>query len=168
MMKRAREKAAAAAAAAQAAALEAREAAAQAAARTSSGGGSPFDVTHHEAGGDDIRGQLIALTPDDDQRPDQARMQQLCQAVEGGAAPHELAELAQAVAERLEEPSATVRTKVLRITALLIQRGNAEFNERLVHEAVEQLRASARFEAPPHPQYGSKPQQAGRTRAELS
>eukprot|EP01045_Picozoa_sp_COSAG04_P020406 COSAG04_NODE_2086_length_4830_cov_2.263581_2_plen_204_part_00 len=77
----------------------------------------------------------------------------------------ELTELAQCVAERLQAPSADVQTKVLRVTGLLIQRGNLEFNERLVHEAAEQLRASASFTAPPHPRFGSKPQEMVRSSA---
>ena len=169
MLKRAKEKAERAAAEMAAKA----QAAADAAMLAASGepDHDPFDVAPADDDGEadgpapGIAERLAVLTADDDSMPDQQIMAAMVQVASAGQ-PHEISELAQAVAERLASPSATVQNKLLRTTLQLCQRGTVEFRERLLHEAADSLHASSRFECPPHPTYGDKQQLLVRSTAQ--
>jgi hypothetical protein len=136
MLKRAKEKAERAAAEMAAKA----QAAADAAMLAASGepDHDPFDVAPADDDGEadgpapGIAERLAVLTADDDSMPDQQIMAAMVQVASAGQ-PHEISELAQAVAERLASPSATVQNKLLRTTLQLCQRGTVEFRELLQH-----------------------------------
>eukprot|EP01043_Picozoa_sp_COSAG02_P046625 COSAG02_NODE_4380_length_5425_cov_171.848104_3_plen_341_part_01 len=77
--------------------------------------------------------------------------------VVSGGSETDKADLAALLAQRLQEPSISVKLKVLRVIMVLAGRGGPSFAEHLRKGTLSEMQAHTEFQAPPDPKHGEKP-----------
>ena len=95
-------------------------------------------------------------TSDNEQQVPKESLETLGLLVSGGSEADK-ADLAALLAQRLREPSISVKLKVLRVIMVLAGRGGPSFAEHLKEGTLSEMQAHTEFQAPPDPKHGEKP-----------
>ena len=95
-------------------------------------------------------------TSDNEQQVPKEALDALGNVVSGGSEADK-ADLAALLAQRLREPSISVKLKVLRVIMVLAGRGGSSFAEHLRVGTLSEMQAHTEFQAPPDPKHGEKP-----------
>ena len=99
---------------------------------------------------------MLPSTSDNEQQVPKDALDFLGEVVSNGTEA-EKADVSQLLAERLREPSISVKLKVLRVVMVLASKGGAGFAGHLRTKALPEMQAHTEFEAPPDPKHGEKP-----------
>jgi dynactin complex subunit len=102
------------------------------------------------------RALVIDITSDNEQQVPKEALDFLGEVVTGGSEA-EKADLAALLSQRLQEPSISVKLKVLRVIMVLAGKGGSGFAEHLRSRTLHQMQAHTEFQAPPDPKHGEKP-----------
>eukprot|EP01043_Picozoa_sp_COSAG02_P022400 COSAG02_NODE_1163_length_14166_cov_62.952797_12_plen_332_part_01 len=95
-------------------------------------------------------------TSDNEQQVPKEALDALGNVVSGGS-DADKADLAALLAQRLREPSISVKLKVLRVIMVLAGKGGSSFAEHLRVGTLSEMQAHTEFQAPPDPKHGEKP-----------
>ena len=99
---------------------------------------------------------VLPSTSDNEQQVPKDALDFLGEVVSNGTEA-EKADVSQLLAERLREPSISVKLKVLRVVMVLASKGGPGFAGHLRTKALPEMQAHTEFEAPPDPKHGEKP-----------